>query len=78
MNVNCRLYASLSKFNPDQTGGTSYLDVPEGITVGELIGRLGVPMDEIKIIFVNGTHAHLETVLMEGDRVGLFPLVAGG
>jgi molybdopterin converting factor small subunit len=78
MNVQCKLYASLSKFSPDATGGTSTLRVPHGTTVGGLIEQLRVPVGEIKIIFVNGIHAGRDTVLQEGDRVGLFPLVAGG
>ena len=79
MKVHCKLYASLSKFSPAATGdGGPVLEVPQGTTVGGLITHLRVPREEIKIIFVNGIHADSETVLKEGDRVGLFPLVAGG
>jgi molybdopterin converting factor small subunit len=78
MNVHCRLYASLSKFGPVSNGGNSVVRVPRGTTVGGLIDQLRVPVDEIKIIFVNGIHADHDRVLQDGDRVGLFPLVAGG
>ena len=78
MNVQYTLYASLSEFSPDRNRRTLVMELPEGTTVGELIGRLRVPADEIKIMFVNGVHATPDTVLKEGDRVGLFPLVAGG
>lgn len=78
MKVQYTLYASLSEFSPDRTRRTLVTEVPEGTSVGELVGRLRVPSDQIKIIFVNGVHAKLDTVLKEGDRVGLFPLVAGG
>jgi molybdopterin converting factor small subunit len=35
-------------------------------------------MEEIKVAFVNGKHAHMRTQLQEGDRVALFPAVGGG
>jgi molybdopterin converting factor small subunit len=35
-------------------------------------------MDKVKIIFLNGIHASGEETLREGDRVGVFPPVAGG
>ena len=38
---------------------------------------LGLP-DEPRVVFVNGTHAAEETVLCEGDRLAIFPPVAGG
>ena len=78
MNVQYTLYASLSEFSPDRSRRNLVVELPDGTTVRDLIGRLRVPEDEIKIMFVNGVHATLDTVLKEGDRVGLFPLVAGG
>jgi molybdopterin converting factor small subunit len=35
-------------------------------------------MDRVKLIFLNGLHAQGDEILSEGDRVGVFPAVAGG
>jgi molybdopterin converting factor small subunit len=38
---------------------------------------LGLPQDEIKVIFVNNKKVGLGTVLRDGDQLGLSPPVAG-
>ncbi len=77
MKVEVRLFASLSKYTPEGLGDGE-TDVPEGCTAGELLERLGVPADLVKVVFVNGVHAPPERELQAGDRVGIFPPVAGG
>lgn len=47
-------------------------------TVANLAEKLGLPLNEIKIVMVNGRHASLEQALCEGDRIGFFPAVGGG
>ena len=79
MKITVKLYASLSKLMPD--GGSLDgvdVDVREGIKVNDLLKELKVPNDEIKIIFLNGVHARGDEMLKEGDRVAVFPPVAGG
>jgi len=44
----------------------------------EILKRLDVPLDKVKVIFLNGVHGKGEEILKEGDRVGVFPPVAGG
>jgi molybdopterin converting factor small subunit len=46
--------------------------------VGECLRALQVPADTVKLIFLNGIHAQADQILKEGDRVGVFPPVAGG
>ena len=41
--------------------------------VEDLLSRLGLPQDRIKMIMVNGRGATLYTAISEGDRVALFP-----
>jgi len=74
MKVELNLFASLARFVP-RSGS---LDVGENTTILELLRHLGVPMDKVKIIFLNGSHASGDETLQEGDRVGVFPPVAGG
>ena len=56
----------------------SYLEVGEGTTIKALLENLKVPLETVKLIFVNGVHAKDNDVLKEGDRLGVFPPVAGG
>ena len=79
MKVALALFASLSHFQPDGRGGREAreVDVPDGLTIGGYIDVLGLP-DEPRIIFVNGRHAEESTSLHAGDRLAIFPPVAGG
>lgn len=74
MHLDIKCFATLSRFTP--AGGS--MDVPPGTTMADVMQMLGVPVDEVKIMFINGTHVAPEAQLNEGDRVGLFPAVGGG
>ena len=74
MNVELNLYASLARSVPR----TGPVEIGENTTILGLLRRLGVPMEKVKIIFLNGLHASGEEILRDGDRVGVFPPVAGG
>jgi len=79
MRVELRLYASLGKYMPEHRSGSSeFMQVAEGSTIRSVLEGLDVPFDSVKIIFLNGLHANGDEVLKEGDRVGVFPPVAGG
>ncbi len=56
-------------------GGKQEFDVelPSGSKVGELLPRLGLPAERIKIIMVNGRGGKLISPIRQGDRVALFP-----
>jgi molybdopterin converting factor small subunit len=80
MRIELKLYASLERYMPAARSGTSfrYMEVEEGTTVGRFLQMLRIPADTVKLIFLNGVHAQMDQVLKEGDRVGVFPPVAGG
>jgi molybdopterin synthase sulfur carrier subunit len=80
MKIELRLYASLARFMPDQKGGSAAntIEVGQGTTISDLLEALKVPANGVKLIFLNGIHAKGDEVLKEGDRVGVFPPVAGG
>ncbi|MGD2124711.1 MAG: MoaD/ThiS family protein [Desulfobacteraceae bacterium] len=81
MKIELRLYASLARYMPvhgDRRGAHQTIEIKEGTTIGSLLENLKVPTSEVKLIFVNGVHAALGQVLKDGDRVGIFPPVAGG
>ena len=79
MKIELYFYASLARYMPDASGERScVMEIKQGITVGELLDDLNVPDDAIKLIFLNGLHAKGDEILKDGDRVGVFPPVAGG
>jgi sulfur-carrier protein len=80
LKVELKLCASLAKYAPETPGsqGTVVIELPEGKTVGEMLKGLKVPLESVKLVFLNGVHSDMNQPLSEGDRVGVFPPVAGG
>lgn len=79
MRVDVVLFAHLSGFQPDGKGGrhARTFELEEGTTIADVIAMLGLP-DEARVIFVNSAHALEEQELHDGDRLAIFPPVAGG
>jgi sulfur carrier protein ThiS len=77
--VDVVLFAYLASFQPDGLGGrhSRTFDLADGSTIADVIGMIGLP-DEPRVIFVNSRHAPEGQVLREGDRLAIFPPVAGG
>lgn len=80
MKIQLKLFASLTRFlpNPEGAGFTNLVEIDEGTTIEALLDQLKIPREQPKIIFLNGIHAEGRTVLKEGDRLGVFPPLAGG
>ena len=79
LKIKVKLYATLSSFLGDVASGTPVeMDMPAESTLGSLVELLKLPLDEVKICFVNEHIVELEQVLKEGDEVGIFPPVGGG
>lgn len=75
MPIELRCYATLA---PKMPGNADALPIAPGETVNALVDRLGIPQEEVRIVFVNGVSAALDRELADGDRVGIFPPVGGG
>lgn len=72
--ITIKLFATLSQYTPaDET-----YPVEPGTTIRDLLGQLGVPADEVKLIFINGKKGDVTATLQGGERVGIFPPVGGG
>lgn len=79
MKITLHLFASLAEYLPDQTqGNPNHLKVEAGTTVKGLIDLLHIPPDAPRIIFRNGLKVLADETLAEGDRIGMFPPLAGG
>ncbi len=73
------LYASLGKLSPDKRPGSPFnVDLESGATVGDALDKTAIPRTIPLIIFVNGRHSRLDGALQDGDRLALFPPIAGG
>lgn len=79
INVDIALFASLADHQPDGLGGRHARTFPleDGTRIADVIAMLSLP-DQPRVIFVNGRHAAEESVLADGDRLAIFPPVAGG
>ncbi len=74
-----RLFANLVQYYPGaQTGKTFDVELEPGSTLADLVERLCLPRDQVKITFVNGIAHEQDFVLQPGDEVGIFPPVGGG
>ena len=78
--IELRLFASLAPYMPSKgtIDDSNTIEISEGITVDMLIDQLRIPNDTVKVVFLNGIHAKGDEILKDGDRVGIFPPVAGG
>lgn len=73
--IRLHLFASLKSRQPS-SGPTVAIET--GMRMKDLLAQLNIPQDEIKLVFVNGLKADLETRLHGGERVGIFPAIGGG
>ncbi len=74
-----RLFANLARYLPGgDRGASAALEVPEGTTVQELVGRLAIPEDLPRLLLVNGRDAAPEHPLDPGDIVSILPPLVGG
>lgn len=77
--IDVRLYATLRRYAPDVgLGEAMRFNMEEGSTPIQLFERLGVPPSEVKRVIVNGIARDHLYRLSDGDRVAIFPPVAGG
>jgi sulfur-carrier protein len=79
MRVWVKLFATLGRYHPGSLPGTPFeVDMPQVAALADLIRRLALPPEEVKIIYVNGRTQLADYVLQPGDDVGIFPPVGGG
>ena len=73
--IQLKLFANLQEFTPP---AADRYPIEAGITVGDLMAQLDIPVDKIKLIFIDGVKSELSAILRGGERVGIFPPVGGG
>lgn len=78
MEVTVKLLTVFQRYLPGGSCGQATIQCSEGETVEQLLARLHVPEDIPKIILVNGAQKGLGEILHDGDRLDVFPPIAGG
>lgn len=79
MKIELKLYAQLRSYQPMGDNAPLYLiDVDPGTTIHNLLSKLDIPRHMAMIILINGARAGLDQELKEGDRLAVFPPIAGG
>ena len=72
--IEVRLFATLRQ----DRERSIMLDSKDFPTVKDVLSHLDILPGEVSILLVNGFHKTLETQLVDGDVVALFPPVGGG
>jgi sulfur carrier protein ThiS len=86
--ITFKLFAMLADHLPAQLDGHSRegnalrLDVPEGITVQQVIDRFSLPAKLVHLVLIDGRYvepsARTLRVLTEGETLAVWPPIAGG
>ncbi len=79
MKVYVKLFATLRPYHPGPNRSEPLtVDMPEGATAADLVPALNLPEKLVRHAFINNQQKTLDTRLVEGDKVNLFPPVVGG
>jgi sulfur carrier protein ThiS len=86
--ITFKLFASLSEHLPREhegharVGNELPLDVPEGTTLEDVLGKFPLPRALVHLVLVNGEFIlpaeRARHVLRAGDAVAIWPPIAGG
>lgn len=77
--VQVKLFATLRRYHPGlKIGQVLTVELPDGAPVARLLQELGLPAEEVRMVFVNGIVRERDHPLADGDELGLFPPVGGG
>jgi sulfur carrier protein ThiS len=77
MKINLKCFSTLVNLDTCEYRNSTAYDLADGQTVENLIQLAGIDREDVKIAFLNGRIADLDTVLSNGDRIGLAPATGG-
>jgi len=79
MKVEIKLYANLAKLLPPRSQKKqSIITIKKGSTIADLLEKLKIPSEMSNVIMLNGNQCDKQTELKEGDKISIFPPIAGG
>lgn len=74
MKIEIRLFATFRVGRKKK----QFLEFEDNSTVGDVIKELNIKEDELAILLINGRDGSIDTILMDGDVISIFPPVGGG
>ena len=75
MKIKVKCFATLADADTCDYKDSIEYEISEGDTVDDLVDRLNIAKEEIKIVFRNNKVVDLNTPLAEGDQLGFAPAV---
>ena len=77
MKVEIKCFSTLADGDRCDYTDAKHYDLDENQTVRDLAEKAGIAKEDVKVAFVNNRRVNIDTVLNDGDRVGLAPAVGG-
>ena len=77
MRVNLKCFSKLADPDTCDFRDSTEYELNNGQTVEALVERAGIDKNSVKIAFLNNKIVDLDTVLSDGDKIGLAPSVGG-
>ena len=74
--VTVRVFATLRRYVDDAESVDVGLGQHE--TIADVLDRLGIPIDQTRIIFVDGRRSEPGQELSGGESLSVFPAIGGG
>jgi sulfur carrier protein ThiS len=78
MFLKVKLYGTLRRLSQLETPGLWQGEVPDGITIFNLIEYLGTRPEEVAAATINRVPCSLETIIQDGDEIILVTPFGGG
>jgi len=80
MRIEVKLLAHLKRYLPeaDREKSPFFVDVPDKLSVKEIVESLGVPAHIPKVAMINDSKSSLEDIVKDGDRVTICALSQAG
>ncbi len=77
--IELRVFGELRRYRKGMAIGEGQaLRCDDGSTVKDILSQLGIPETDAKIVLINGRAKKIDDELNAGDRLAIFPAVAGG
>ncbi|HSO66314.1 MAG TPA: MoaD/ThiS family protein [Desulfatirhabdiaceae bacterium] len=77
MKIRVHLFAGFRIYAPNHPGAF-LMELPPFSSVQTLLQFIGIPLDEERVILINGRHGKDDIILTDGDAVAIFPPMTGG
>ena len=73
--IQIKLFADLKAYTPSAADD---FPIESGTTVRRVLEGIQIPVEKVRLVFINNIKGNLDSVLKGGERVGIFPPIGGG